>query len=90
MVTERTYKSVREMAKARNKFLSEWCEKFPGVEIPDVNFFDDDDVMQRLMTCRNWIKHLEDRLKQEKLYLQFLQVRDSLTYSADVICVTAC
>ena len=63
-----------------NSFISEWNEKFPGVNTPEINFDGIEDVEKRLATCKSAIKNLEETLKQEKFYLIFLQVRRLLLY----------
>lgn len=55
-------------------FISDWNEKFPGVDTPELDFDGVEDIEERLATCKNAIKNLEETLKQEKFYLIFLQV----------------
>ena len=57
-----------------NLFVSQWKEEFPGVATPDLNFEGMEDVERSLASCKTAIKNLEEKLKQERFHLIFLQV----------------
>ena len=55
-------------------FISQWRAEFPGVKTPDIKFEEVEDVEERLNSCKNVIKSLEEKLKQERFRLIFMQV----------------
>ena len=55
-------------------FISQWHAEFPGIKTPELKFDGVEDVEKRLSSCKNAIKNLEEKLKQERFQLIFLQV----------------
>jgi len=62
------------MGSEKEMFLSEWSQKFPGVEAPNVNFQSVAEVEQSLTACKRLIKEFEEKLNREKFLLIYLQV----------------
>jgi len=56
-------------------FVSQWHAEFPGIKNPDLKFEGVEDIEKRLSSCKSAIKNLEEKLKQEKFQLIFLQVK---------------
>nr|CAB3219663.1 active breakpoint cluster region-related protein [Phallusia mammillata] len=61
------------MASDTEAFLSDWNEKFPGVDPPNVKFGNLEEAEKNLAKCKALIRNLEEKLNQEKFHLIFLQ-----------------